>query len=462
MIFKNLLYIYQLEHYDKKRFLSFAYRHINWFTLNKRSGLDWTMRVGLIFAGCMACITLVAMIIYFTEGFGWLLLFLALCVVLLPILIVTADTIIAPLVILKKNNTLLLAKKVIQNAKKKKLITVGITGSFGKTSVKNMLMHVLGEKYRVFAFPGNINTDIGVANYVLRHKDEILGADVLLSEMGAYKKGDIKKLCFLVEPDYSLTTAIGESHLERFGSFENIVSAKFELANATGRKVFLNVCDENIKKYAKTAIINTIEIVEVCGSERVEKVIYLKDFTGTSFVYRGETFTTKIIAGYAVDLAGMTFALADELGLTIVEMKKGFEKIDFIPHRLEVIRNEAVDRVVIDDSYNGNYNGFLAGLEVLERAKGRKVVVTPGIVELGAERSEEVHRELGKKYAENVDLLLLIKNKNTEYILKALRKIGYTNFKMYDTTQEAHDDLVNVLEDGDTILFQNDITDNYV
>ena len=461
MIIQNLLYIYQLEHYDKKRFLAFAYTNLNWFGLRKRATLDWTNRIGMIFSICLVLIMLPAMIIFLLVKFWAMVLLLACCVMLLPVIIVIADMIIAPLVIVKKNNIVLLTKKILQEGKKKKLITVGITGSFGKTSLKHILISILDEKYTVFSFPGNINTDIGVARYILEHKDEIVDADVLIVEMGAYKKGDIRKLCAVVEPDYSLTTAIGACHLERFGSFMNIVSTKFELANATKKKAFLNMDDTHIKRYAEAMINSSAEVIKVRGSESITAVKPLDNFAGMSFQYQDEVFTTKLVATYVVDLAALAFALAQEFGLSINEIKQGFERVAYMPHRLEIMRNEAENRVVIDDSYNGNYDGFLAGLAVLERAAGRKVVLTPGIVELGTKQSEQVHTELARKYATKVDLLLLVKNKNTEYIVRALRKMEYNTFKVYDTTQEAHDDLANVLEDGDTILFQNDITDNY-
>ena len=461
MIVQNLLYIYQLEHYDKKRFLLFAYKNINWFSLRKRTTLDWTHRIGLIFSVCLVVIMLPAMIIFLTYGLQTTVLLLLCCLVSLPVIIVFADMLIAPLVIVKKNNTLLLAKRVIQEGKRRKLITVGITGSFGKTSLKHILLSVLQEKYNTFSFPGNMNTDIGIANYILKHKEEIIKAEVLITEMGAYKKGDIKKVCAVVKPDYSLTTALGECHLERFGSFMNIVSTKFELANATKKKAFLNMDDTHIKQYAQTMVDQSISVAKVSSSEIISDVESLDNFRGISFTYQGEGFTTKLVARYVVNLAALAFALAQNLGMSVKEIKKGFEQVSYMKHRLEIIRNEAENRIVIDDSYNGNYEGFLAGLAVLEQAKKRKVVLTPGIVELGTKRSEQVHTDLAKEYATKVNLLLLVKNKNTEYIVRALRKIGYNAFKVYDTTQEAHDDLANVLEDGDTILFQNDISDNY-
>ena len=413
----------------------------------------------MIFSVCVMLILLPTMIVFFFSSV-WVWVLVA-CIVLLPVLLVLADVLISPFVLMRKNNIVLSARQVVQEGKRNKLVTVGITGSFGKTSLKHILMSVLQEKYTVFSFPGNINTDVGVAQYILQHKKAVSEADVLVAEMGAYKKGDIKKLCAVVQPDYSLTTAIGECHLERFGSFMNIVSAKFELANATKKKAFLNMDDPHVKQYAPTKVRQSVDTVPVSAVTTMSKVESLDKFAGISFQYEGETFTTKLVAEYVTRLAALAFALARELGMSVKEMQQGFAKVAYMPHRLEIMRNEAEDRVVIDDSYNGNYDGFLAGLAVLRRAKGRKVVLTPGIVELGVKRSEQVHTELAQNYATDVDLLLLVKNKNTEYTIRALRKIGYNAFKVYGTTEEAHNDLPNVLKRGDTILFQNDITDNY-
>jgi len=153
--------------------------------------------------------------------------------------------------------------------------------------------------------------------------------------------------------------------------------------------------------------------------------------------------------------------VAEELDLHISEIKNGIKKIDFVPHRLELLKNKKLDRIIIDDSYNGNYAGFLLGLKILSRTNGRKIVLTPGIVELGEKRSKEVHKLLAEKYSKNVDLVLLIKNKNTDFIACRFEELGFNKYKVYQTAKEAHDDLANVLKNGDTIIFQNDISDNY-
>ncbi|HED38072.1 MAG TPA: hypothetical protein ENI76_07500 [Ignavibacteria bacterium] len=461
MILKNLIYIYQLEHYDKKRFLSFVYQNINWFYLNKRGKLSQTIRSVLLFYISILIVILIAVITYYVFDILWLFSVIILSVIFLPFIVIFVDTLIAPLVLFQKTKILKRAQGIIQENKNRGLITIGITGSFGKTSMKNVLNNILGEKYAVFQFPGNINTDIGVAQYIIKKNQEVKKADILISEMSAYKMGEIKKLSKLIQPTYSILTSIGECHLERFGSMENIITAKFELPNSTEKKAFLNACDSNVKKYADEKIIKNVDVVEICGNKMVENIKYLNDFNGTSFEYLGHIFTTKIIADYIIDFIMIAVKVAEELTLHISEIENGIKKIDFVPHRLEVIKNKKLNRTIIDDSYNGNYAGFLLGLKILSRADGRKVVLTPGIVELGEKRSKERHTILAEKYAENVDLVLLIKNKNTDFIESKFKELGFNKFKVYLTVKEAHDDLVNVLRNGDTIIFQNDISDNY-
>lgn len=461
MILKNLIYIYQLENYSKKRFLLFCYKNLNWFNLNKRSGLDWTIRAILIYLFVLFTYFLLAGTIFYLEFIYVLVAYLFFGFIALPYFIIFADILISPMVLFQKRRVINHAQNIISSNKKKGLITIGITGSFGKTSMKNILTTVLQEKYRVFIFPGNINTEIGVSQYLIKHQELLGRADILISEMGAYKKKDIEKLCYIINPDYSIITAIGESHLERFGSFEEIVVTKFELANATKKKVFLNICDENVKKYASFEIKSNVEVLKICGIKEISDIAYLKNFKGISFVYKKERFKTKLVADYAIDFLVISLEIADEFNLNILEKQTALGKIDFVPHRLEIIRNKSLNRIIIDDSYNGNYSGFLAGLDVLSRAEGRKVVLTPGIVELGKERSQIIHTKLADEYTKMADMVLLIKNENTHFIVERFKKIHYNSFKEYNNISDAHSDLINILKNGDTIVFQNDTTDNY-
>ncbi len=459
MILKNLIYIYQLEYYNKKRFLKFAYKNIDWLHINKRNSLDWTVRTKLIFGITTLSIMMLIFLSYMhLENLTYFTVSILFYIIILPLFIIVSDSIINPLIRYKKTQSISLAKTIISKNKKKHLITIGITGSYGKTSVKNILVSVLSEKYKVFTFSGNINTDIGVAQYIINNEKSIEKSEILVSEMGAFQLGDIENLCDIINPDYSITTSIGEVHLERFKSLTNIIQTKFELANNTKKIAFLNTCDNIIKNNADTYINKNIEILKICQSYSEKK--YLPNFSGLSFKYDSQIFTTNLIADYIINYFIIIIQLSKKLNLTNTEISNGLANLSFTPHRLEVINNTNLNRIIIDDSYNGNYAGFCEGINILKRAPGRKIVLTPGIVELG-EKLVETHKILAEKYAKNVDLVLLIKTKATDVIVEKFKELRYNDYKVYDTTQKAHDDLIHVLKNGDTIIFQNDITDNY-
>lgn len=460
MILKNLIYIYQLEQYDKKRFLFFVYKNINWFSISKRGKLVLTVRAKFIFILTILFALFTVIIIFLISSIINFFICLFCVFVAFPIFIILADIVITPFVLIEKKRIIQETKELIKKYKAKGLIVIGITGSFGKTTMKNILASTLKQEYKIILLPGNINTDIGLSQYLLKNKDIFLNAEILIVEMGAYKIGDIKKICDIVHPDYSIITSIGQAHLERFGSFKNIVSAKFEIANATEKKVFLNICDDNVKKYADSNI-DHVDIVRVCGSIDAQNIKRLNNFKGILFKYKNVKFQIKLIADYAVDFSIIAIEIGKEIGANIQKMSQGLKKLDFVPHRLQVIRNKKLNRTIIDDSYNGNYLGFIIGLNILKKAKGRKIVLTPGIVELGM-KSRIAHTKLAKKYAESIDFILLIKNKNTKYIQKEFYRIGFNSYEMYNSAIDAHKDLANILRAGDTIIFQNDLTDNYL
>lgn len=460
MIFIHLLYIYQLENYDKRRFLAFAYSHLKWHRIAQRGELTWTLRSQLIFALSLFFYFASIALTFWKISPYWAPVPFLLGIIFFPFLILLADICLAPLVRFQKKRITKLASSFILRQQEKGLITIGITGSYGKTTMREVLHFVLKQKYSVFTFPGNINTDIGIAQYILSHQKEIAAAEVLIAEMGAYHVGEIADLCAIIHPDYSVTTAIGDAHLDRFGSRENIARGKLELATNTKKIAVLNAKDAGIQKYTDQFLPKSEKNIFVSAAEKNIEITEKNDFSGISFSYLGEEFSTKIIAKYIVDFAVLAFEIAKRMDVSAAQMKQAFADLDFVPHRLQVIKNEALNRTIIDDSYNGNEAGFLEGLRILARAQGRKIVLTPGIVELGKE-SKEVHIRLAKKYAETLDFLLLVKNPNTKIIMKELKKLDFKNYKMYSTAAEAHSDLPNVLKNGDTILFQNDATDNY-
>ena len=455
MIIRNLIYILQSESYDLRRFLFFVYRNYRWWNLEQRQKIDWTLKAKLTYVINLIFVILL-IIISFLNWHFWSLFLLPIIYILLPVIISVLSWIVQPIDYLMKSLLIKRASKILK--KYSNLQAIGITGSYGKTSAKEILLTVLSSKFKVIATPDNINTDLGISKYITKNKAVLAEADFFIVEMGAYKRGDISKICNLVSPDYSILTGINESHLERFGSLDNTIAAKFELAEHTKKLSVLNFNDKNVKSnYHRFSIVEPIGL----DNSIALNIIVLPNFTGLSFIFDSQQFTTRLLAKHNIDLIILVLTLAKRLGINIQDAVLPIANLKHINHRLEPIFNSLSQVLVIDDSYNGNFQGFVSGLEVLNRAAGRKLIITPGLVELG-ESTESCHRQIANLYIEyKIDLILLIKNSSTKFIIDEFKKRDFTNYTVYLSTQEAHNSLKDVLKAGDTIIFQNDWPDNY-
>lgn len=450
----SLLYILQINNYDLRKFIKFSYSHFNWRNLQQRGKLVFTKKILLIYF--LTVIITIFAVVYLLIKFGLSgILLIILFYFLYPLIISLILIIIYPLDYFLKKSLILKAKAIM--AENKKIIVIGITGSYGKTSAKEILSSILSEKYKILKTPENINTDLGITEFIIRNKNKFNEYDLFIVEMGAYKIGEIKKICNLVQPNYSILTGINEAHLERFGSIANTIKAKFELPEATELISILNFDDLNIKNnYSRFKINKPVGV----ASDEVKNVNILENFSGLEFEINNEKYKTKLLAEHNISLILLAITLAKKLGLSTAAIISGISKINIIKHRLEPIYNKNSNIWVIDDSYNGNFNGIVSGLSVLQRAQGKKLVLTPGLVELGA-KSEEVHEKIGELYAAKADYVLLINTKATNWIKAGLEKNNFHNYKIYNSTEEAHNDLKNILKPGDTIIFQNDLPDNY-
>lgn len=443
----------QQDNYELKPFLLFCYTHKQWWRFEQRNKLTWTAKTKLLYATTWALILLIGLVIYKLTNF-W---FLPILLILLPLFISLALLLISPIDKLFKRRLIIKAKNILQT-RGQHLIVIGITGSYGKTSTREILSTILAKKFQIFTSPDNINTDLGLAQLIISNQDILATAQVFVVEMGAFRRGEIKIICDMVEPDYSILTGINESHLEKFGSLENIIKAKFELAESTKLTSVLNSANLNIRNNYQKFKINKPILTNFTDAQNI---IFFPDFQGLEFTYQNTLFQTSLLAVHNIELILPCLLLARELGVSIEDCADAVKTLKSVPHRLELIRNATANLYIIDDSYNGNAQGFKSGLKVLSRAPGRKLVLTPGLVELG-DQSEIIHTQIGEWYAElPVDQLLLIANKYTNFIVNGLNKHNFTNYKIYPDTKTAHSDLGNILKSGDTIIFQNDWPDNY-
>ena len=327
--------------------------------------------------------------------------------------------------------------------------------------MKFFLTTILKEKYNVLMTPKNYNTPMGVTITVrgyLRGFHEIF-----VCEMGAKKKGEIKELCDIVHPHTGIVTSIGPQHLESFKSMENIISTKMALAdNLNGGKAFLNIDNEYIEKEKREGAVTygTKDGADFKGS-----VISVSK-NGTKFAVTypdGNTynFETRLLGEHnVVNLCGAV-AMADSFGLTPEEIGNGIGKINSVPHRLELLDKGAY--TVIDDAYNSNPAGAKAALDVLSKFEDFKILVTPGMVELG-EKEEELNCEFGRQAADVCDFVILVGEKRAIPLKKGLLDKNYPEEKIYVAKDigDAMNKVNSINADKKKIvLLENDLPDNY-
>lgn len=343
------------------------------------------------------------------------------------------------------------------------LKVVGITGSYGKTSSKNILNEILNVKYNSITTPKNLNTPYGLIITINNHLDKF--DNVFIAEMGAYKIGEIKELCDLVKPKYGILTRIGKAHMELFGSQENIQKGKFELIESlpSDGVAVLNSDDPlqvnyNLKNKVKVLWIGIDNDADFKASNiNVSNI-------GTTFdlIIKGDKnkykFETKLL-GYAnIYNILAAIALGYEFGININQLQSAVKSVKPIEHRLELKKNG--DIYYIDDAYNSNPVGSKMALDVLNLMPGKKIIVTPGMIELGSIEDEE-NTIFGENIADVCDEVILIGDKQTKAIQKGLKNKKYDEKHIY-ILEDVIDafDLIKKLKGKDTyVLLENDLPD---
>ena len=338
-----------------------------------------------------------------------------------------------------------------------KIIRIGVVGSYGKTSVKNVLKTLLEEKYSVVATPESYNTPIGIAKTVF--SSDFAGKEIFIAEMGARKEGDISELCALVKPDYALFTGVCKQHVETFGSEENVWKEKSEILRYPVKKA---VCGAGVKGYVNGEGFDENKVVVLDESTAKDTELTA---TKTRFTIKlngkeiqGET---SLLGASAVENIALAAALCLELGLSVEEIEKGIGNLQPIPHRLQLIEANGV--YILDDGYNANPKGAKEAISALQRFSGRKCIVTPGIVECGI-LEEELNAELGANIANaKLDKVVLVGETLVTAVKSGYVKAGgdASALETVKTLCLAQDVLKDWLKEGDAVLFLNDLPDVY-
>lgn len=383
----------------------------------------------------------------------------------LPLNMIIANWFASPMETAIGNHYINQARRKLRKKEYNNLIRIGITGSYGKTSTKFILKTILSEKYNVLATPGSYNTTMGNVRIIREQlKPEY---QVFISEMGARKRFDIQEICQFVEPQIGMITSIGPQHLETFKKLENVAKTKGELLKGVTQDGAVFLPKDNaycLELYQKDTHKKFLYSTKKDGSDIYAKNIKVtKDGSTFTVVYQKEEFAcqTKLLGEHNVQNIIGCVAIAKYLGLTNQEIQRGIAKIEPVEHRLQLIPS-ANGTIVIDDAFNSNPVGSKMALEVLKQFEGKKIIITPGMVELGSEEYK-YNKEFGEYMAEVVDIAILIGRKRSEPMIEGLKKKKFNQMNLYvvNDLNEATQQLAKLTKAGDVILFENDLPDNY-
>jgi len=343
---------------------------------------------------------------------------------------------------------------------------IGITGSYGKTSSKNILNDILNIKYNAFPTPKNFNTELGLINTINNYLDKF--SDYFIAEMGALRIEHIQQYCDLVHPKYGILTIIGTAHLETFGSRENIQKGKFALIESLPSDG-IGVLNADDPWQVSYKLKNNCKILWVGIDNKKADVVAnniqcTKDGMTFEVKFKGDKnsyeFKTTLLGKANIYNFLQAIALGKELGISIQELQRAVLKVRPVEHRLELKKQGNL--TIIDDAYNSNPTGSKMALEVLGMMNGKKIIITPGMVELG-EKQYELNKELGNNIASVCDEVILVGDKQTKPIQDGLQAKKYPEKQIHivDTIGDAFQILPTLQGKETYVLLENDLPDTF-
>ncbi len=344
---------------------------------------------------------------------------------------------------------------------------IGITGSYGKTTVKHILGTILSEKYPTLVTPASFNTPMGVSRAI---REKLTPSyQVFVGEMGARHVGDIKEMCRLVRPTIGVLTSVGPQHLDTFRTMDRIIGTKYELIEALpddSMSFFPNdngVCLDLYRKTQKPKTLVSVEKTDEadCWSENV-----CASASGSSFelCFRGEApiaCQTRLLGKHNIQNILLGAAVAKHIGLSGKQIAHGISKLEPVKSRLELMSRPGAF-TIINDAFNSNPVGAKAALDVFRQFPARRIIITPGMVELG-EKEAEYNRAFGRQMASCVDVAIIVGKKRAQPIIDGLLSEGFPQEQIHrvDSLDDSTKLLNEMVTPSDTVLYENDLPDNY-
>lgn len=447
-----------------------------WGILSKKKvDMNYTARLKRLLLTCGVILIGIALLFIFVFPEKYYLV--PLIYIFLPLTIVVANTIMYPVenAIRNKYKRQALAKLHELNP-----VVVAVTGSYAKTTTKNIIKDIFGEARKVLTTPMSYNTPMGICKAINMLESD---TDIFIVEMGARKKGDIEELCKMVNPSIGVLTGINEQHIESFGNISTTVKTKLELGDylASNKGILIiNADSKNLEEIISNTQCNyilTTSNEDIISNEKCVAIAYVKniqtDEYGTLFDYELNSkdksiiesntinnIRTQLIGKHNAMNTALAIGIAKSFGIDNDEILKGAVNVRTTPHRLEIIQTSGI--TILDDTYNSNSDGMKIAIDTLCNYSGRKILVTPGIVELGS-LAYKVNYDIGMYAATKVNLIYVIGDTNSKAIIDGLLDGGMDchNIVPVQNLTIAQEMFTESLQVGDIVLLANDLPDVY-
>ena len=461
---RSLVYMLQASEYSTRDYLNWYHQTKDFTRVERRKQLVRTPKSLLMLSIAWLIIFLLAgtVVYLFWSGAANKYAFLLLIIVSAPFIL--AYGIIIPLLVIQAFIQWPIQYVIIRQARNRLRshagLKIAIAGSYGKTSMREILRTVLSQGKKVAAPPHSYNTPLGISQFIKGLKGD---EEVLVFEFGEYYPGDIRALCELVQPDMGIITGINEAHLEKFKSLKKTAGTIFELAQWLGNKpLYFNADNELTRKNAAVSHIGYSR--RGVGGWKVENPV--TGLAGTEFTLAKNDqkifCSSRLIGLHQVGPLTAAVDIAVKVGMPLDEIQKGVRNTKPFDHRL-LPTTDSSGVTTLDDSYNGNPDGVKAVIDFLADLKDcRRFYVTPGLVEMGP-KSEAVHKEIGHELAKaRIEKVVLIRNSVTHWIERGLKESNYHGEVLwFDDALTAFASLPHLTVKGDVVLLQNDWPDQY-
>lgn len=449
------LHIFQLEEYSITKFLGWISSHYFIRQVENKKPLIWTQKAKLLYFIALLLSLILMILLTISYGFLGFLIGLGVSTQSYAFLI-AASFLLFPIEAYQKNAIKVATENKLASLKNLKVI--GVTGSYGKTSVKVFLYDILKTQFSVLKTPESYNTPYGIAKVVRWELDD--SYEYFICEMGAYRIGEIKEICDMVHPQYGILTGINEQHLETFGSLENTTKGKFELIDSLPEHSFgvVNIDNERIKN---NLVNYDKKLISYGFTDKAFSIKHIKQTehgTHFSLILDGKEYQakTKLLGKPNLQNILAAATMSYSLGMKPAAIIAAIEKIQPVPHRLEIKQLERM--TLIDNAFNSNVDGFKESIELVKSFKRPTIFVTPGIVDLG-EKTFEIHKDLGKKL-DGIDYVILIgKSDRTKGLKEGIDNTK--NVLELATLKEVWGEINKLNLKNPVVLLENDLPDQY-